>query len=184
MLCRLNVAPFELSWRFAVQVHDGQFELHGCDPEKTYPVHFLDPKNRLGATVMLSGRHVSEPVKVELAPCGTAVARFVDPEGKPLKNYRPSPHIVITPGADLFDESALKKGLLRADADFVANIDRLNYWDGPRTDDRGRCVFPALIPGATYRIHYQSDRTVRAKDFTVEAGKTLDLPDLTIEQSE
>ena len=46
-----------------------------------------------------------------------------------------------------------KRGELAADADFLANIDRTNHWDRPPTDKDGRTTFPALIPGATYRIH-------------------------------
>jgi RNA polymerase sigma factor (sigma-70 family) len=184
MLCRLQVAPFDLNRCPSVEVRDGQFELHGCDADKTYAVYFLDPKNQWGVKAMISGGQAGEVVNVHLAPCGKAVARFVDPEGKPLKNYNPGLEILITPGADLFDETARKKNLLLSDTDFLANIDRLNYpRDAPRTDGQGRCTFPALIPGATYFLHSQKETAVERKEFTVEAGKTRELPDSTVRES-
>ena len=30
---------------------DGRFELHGLDPDAEVPVHFLEPKRKLGTTV-------------------------------------------------------------------------------------------------------------------------------------
>jgi hypothetical protein len=48
-------------------------------------------------------------------------------------------------------------------------------------------VFPALIPGATYRISVRT-RTGQVgkppfrKDFTVKSGETLDLGDILIEK--
>jgi hypothetical protein len=185
MLCRLQVDRYTFHHCRPVEVRNGQFELHGCDPKKTYPVYFLDPKNQWGAKATISGRQAGEVVKVQLAPCGKAVARFVDPDGKPLKNYNPGLQILVTPGADLFDETARKKDLLLADTDFLANIDRLNYpRDEPRTDAQGRCTFPALIPGSTYFLHSQKNATVERKEFTVEAGKVRELPDITIRESQ
>ena len=37
-------------------MRDGRFEVHGLDPDAEVPVHFLDPKGKLGATVRLSGK--------------------------------------------------------------------------------------------------------------------------------
>ena len=56
------------------------------------------------------------------------------------------------------------------------------------TDAQGRISFPALIPGATYRISDYSTindgkRTIRLrKEFTVKPGETLDLGDILIEK--
>ena len=55
-------------------------------------------------------------------------------------------------------------------------IDPINYGDGPASDAQGRIAFPALIPGATYRIAGLS------KEFTVKPGETLDLGDIRIEK--
>src|SRR5262249_9818276 len=85
-----------------VDIADGWFALHGCDPGKTYPVFFLEPEHRWGASVLLAGKQARKgPVTVRLNACGKAVARFVDPQGKPLKNYPMkefSLRIVVTPG--------------------------------------------------------------------------------------
>ncbi|HEV3258657.1 MAG TPA: sigma-70 family RNA polymerase sigma factor [Gemmataceae bacterium] len=185
MFCRLHVWSRDLIWRFPVDVRDGQFEVNGCDPAKSYPVYFLDPKNRWGASVTLSGKQAGgDPVTVRLKPCGKARARFVDPDGKPLRNYRPVLDIMITPGAHPFHRIAGDNELLYADQEYVGNLDRVNYWDGPRTDAEGRCTMPALIPGATYLLGtYEKDGWI-LKEFTVQAGKTRDLGDVVIKQSE
>jgi RNA polymerase sigma factor (sigma-70 family) len=183
MFCRLHVA-YDFSWRYGIEVHGARFELRGLDPEKSYPVYFLDPENHWGASVTLSGKQTGESVTVQLLPCGKATARFVDLDGKPLANFCPHLHMVITPGAGRFDRSAQDKGLLLCDGNFLANLDRRNYWNGPRADTQGRCTFPALIPGATYRLDILENEKrdlVAKKEFTVEAGKTLELGDIRIQ---
>ena len=76
---------------------------------------------------------------------------------------------------------------LMPDADFLVRMDPINQ-KVPVSDSQGRIVFPALIPGATYRI---GDHTARAasgrlgvirKEFTVKPGETLDLGDIVIEK--
>jgi len=59
----------------------------------------------------------------------------------------------------------------RLPAAYQVNLDpqRLR---GLRTDADGRVIMVSLIPGARYRF--------RGHDFTAEAGKTIDLPDVTI----
>lgn len=68
-----------------------------------------------------------------------------------------------------------------ADSDYVTNIDRTNYWPGPKTDDQGHITFRALIPGATYRL-IGSDQSglVVAKEFTVESQQTVELGEIAI----
>jgi RNA polymerase sigma factor (sigma-70 family) len=184
MLSRLQVSPLHLQWRgFPVQVRDGRFKLQGLDPDKTYHVYFLDPKNKLGATVELSGKQIADSVKVQLAPCGSAAVRFLNAEGKPIVNRHPALEIVVTPGHHFFDVKSSEQGKLAADADFVANFDRLNYWDRPKTDSQGRVTLSALIPGATYRIIFASMMNFEnPKEFTVESGKTTDLGDITFKE--
>ncbi len=64
-------------------------------------------------------------------------------------------------------------------------IDSINYRKEPVSDAQGRIVFPALIPGVTYRL---MDRTPiqgggqTRKEFTVKPGETLDLGDILIEK--
>jgi hypothetical protein len=58
-------------------------------------------------------------------------------------------------------------------------VDRVHYsTTSSALDGQGRCQFPALIPGATYRILGTDFKTV--KEFTVTPGQKLKLPDLVI----
>ena len=150
ILCRSqHITALNMHWRFPVEVRDGRFELHGLDPEKSCPVSFLDPAKQWGVTVQLSGKQTGQPLTIQLQPCGRAVARFVDAKGKPVAGHRPMLTIVVTPGATRYDQKATEKGQLNADEEYLANVDRHNYWKGPVTDAEGRCTFPALIPGMT-----------------------------------
>jgi hypothetical protein len=146
-------------------------------------VYFLDAKNKLGATVELSGKEAGKPVTVRLAPCGSAALRVVGPDGKPVARHHPWLEIVVTPGPSQYARKASEKSKLAADADTVANVDRRNHWPGRVTDVQGRVTFPALIPGATYRIVDLGDmHHVVKEEFTAEAGKTLKLPDMTLKK--
>jgi protocatechuate 3,4-dioxygenase beta subunit len=184
MLHRLHVG-IDMTWHFAGEARDGVFEVHGLDPEKTVPVWFLDAENQCGATVELSGKEAGETVTVKLVPCGKATARYMDGKGPPLADYQPAPDIVITPGASGDYATILKKGELLADTGSLINIDRHNYWHKVKTDAQGRVTFPALIPGATYRVErWENDSWVPHKEFTVESGKTVDLGDIPIKKNE
>jgi RNA polymerase sigma factor (sigma-70 family) len=170
-------------WRaFPEKVYGGRFTLFGCEPEKTYKVHFLDDKNKLGASAEISARRAEgKPVTVALRPCGSAVARFVDGEGKPLAALTPYLMIMARPGAAPSLNAGDRPEVI-ADEDFVGNLDRVNYASPERrTDAQGQCTFSALIPGATYRVTLYKDGGVRVfKEFTAEAGKTLTLPDAVV----
>src|SRR5262249_1669854 len=140
-----------------VDIADGWFALHGCDPGKTYPVFFLEPEHRWGASVLLAGKQARKgPVTVRLNACGKAGARFGDPQGKPLKNYPMkefSLRIVVTPGPTY--EEALRTGVIAADEEYRVNVvSRKERVASKRltTDTEGRFTYPGLIPGATYRL--------------------------------
>jgi hypothetical protein len=167
-----------------VTARGGVFELRGLDPENAVPVYFLDPKNELGATVPISGKSAADqPLLVRLSPCGKALARFVDPAGKPRVKYEPNLQIVVTPGPFRGDLRRARKEL-NSDQGFVANFDRQHYWHGLVTDEDGRCTFPALIPGATYRILiFRTPGEWGEQDFTVKSGETLQLPDIVIPEA-
>ncbi len=181
VLSRLNVDPHSSYWRgLAVVARSGRFELHGCDPEKTYPVCFLDVTHKTGATVELSGKQASEEVTVRLLPCGQAATRLVDADGKPMAKCGLALELVVTPGASSQDLKKLyEKGESAADSAYAGNIDRVNYREGPVTDAEGRITFPALIPGATYRIVEVGDRDDMVKcEFKAVSGRTVKLPDV------
>ncbi len=193
LLSRLHFGPARVAlrtWRGELHgnTRNGRFELHGLDPDAEVPVHFLDPQHKLGATARFSGKSaIGGPITVRLEPCGTVTARLVGPDGKPLGGLAQPQLIgmVVTPGS-FVGAQAQKEGALLADYGLLVKIDPLNYPTGPTSDPQGRVVFPALIPGATYRV---VDPTVRdlsgfpiRKEFTVKPGETVDLGDIRIEK--
>jgi RNA polymerase sigma factor (sigma-70 family) len=164
----------------AVHLSDGRFELRGCDLARTYTAYFLDARNEQGAAVRLSAKAAAgKPVTVHLAACGSAEARFLDREGQPRLDFRPHFffYIVVRPG------SSDPRSGPSADSDYVANVDRLHYTAASGAlDAQGRCRFPALIPGATYRILDLNFKTI--KEFTVKPGEKVKLPDMVIARKE
>jgi hypothetical protein len=130
----------------------------------------------------------SEPVAVRLARCGTATARLVGLDGKPIGGFRHPRLIsmVVTLGPIAGPRARQGTDLL-VDEDFLPLIDPIHYEQSPVSDPQGRIVFPALIPGAAYRIADATriregvDPQVR-KEFTVRPGETLDLGEIRIEK--
>jgi RNA polymerase sigma factor (sigma-70 family) len=169
--------------------HNGLFEVHGLAPDAAVSVSFLEPKLKLGATVRVSGKpDTGEPIVVKLAPCGTATARLVGPDGKPLAHFTPlfAVMMVITPG-EFSPIKARKESRFMPVAGVPEAIDPVNYPVHPASDGDGRIVFPALIPGTTYHVVDRSTSGARPgmqlrKEFTVKAGETLDLGDILIEK--
>ena len=194
MVSRILLMPSGLpsrSWQGSYQGHvrNGHFELHGLATDQEIPVFFLEPKRKLGTMVNLSGKSGSGgPITVRLDPCGKAKARLVDPAGKPIAGRRDSYliGIVVTPGLSRLSRDQGDEGRLEADQDYLCRIDPINYPDGSTSDTQGYVTFPALIPGATYRIHDMSDVDggQLRKTFTVKPGETLDLGDVVIQKPE
>jgi protocatechuate 3,4-dioxygenase beta subunit len=150
-----------------VKVRGNRFELHGCDPEESITVLFFDATNRWGATAKLSAKEAGEkPVRVRLSPCGSARARFLDKEGKPLADFYPGLFLVLAP----------KQGDTAAQTLSIASPFRKL---GPHTDGDGCCTFTTLIPGATYQFGYAEIQTT----FTAEPGKTVKLPDIVVKRT-
>ncbi len=166
----VNGVAFTLGWGNVPQLkfRDGRLDIPGCDPDKPYTFYLLDREQQLGATVELTGKSARNgPVTVQLQKCGVARVRYVDKEGKPIAGHRPDQLIlIITPGTD-----TPQADKTMADFQYQENLvtQRLRQL---RTDADGRVTVVSLIPGATYRFHGQ--------DFTCEAGKTIDLPDVTV----
>lgn len=172
-----------------IQLRDGRFVLHGLDPNSAVevPAFFLDPKRKLGAVARFSGRSAADrPVTVRLEPCGMARVRLVAPDGKPLDRYtaRGLASMVVTPGSS-FQRPPWKDGPLFSEEAEMTQFDPLNYGDDFQSDAQGRLTFPALIPGATYRINdltpsFGGGDPVIRKEFTVQPGEVLDLGDVLI----
>ena len=188
---RAALGPTSVAWRFWPGEHhgiaeSGRFELHGLDWNADIPVYFFEPRRKLGAMILLSGKSAAGgPVTVRLQPCGTAVARLVDAKNQPLARYRDERMIWMTmPGPAGSSRDPADANRLSAEGAFLARIDAINYAQEPESDPQGRIAFPALIPGASYRI---ADLTTPSgprvrKEFTVKPGETLDLGDILIER--
>jgi beta-lactamase regulating signal transducer with metallopeptidase domain/protocatechuate 3,4-dioxygenase beta subunit/5-hydroxyisourate hydrolase-like protein (transthyretin family) len=183
MITRLHIVSHSPYWRgFPEDVSGGEFHRADLAPGEEYPVHFLEPERRLGATVLLTSDELHPTVT--LKPCGEATARFVDVDGNPVADHRASLEIVVTPGSASIDFKAMQMGQITADSDFVANVDRKNHWDRPGSDADGSITFPALIPGATYRLNFGSGEAISKRDFSAESGRTIDLGDIVVKADE
>jgi RNA polymerase sigma factor (sigma-70 family) len=184
-----------------VLARNGRFEVRGLDPEKTYRLLFLEhprlpnslitpeslqgfpqlymkellgPQNKLGLSVEVSPKKVKEELTVKLAPCGKAKVRFVDGAGKPLAKYVPWLQLVVTPGPRIYQ--ALEDKTLAAEV--VTLTGRYGgQLSAHPTDAQGFVTLEGLIPGATYRLKKtdQEPNNEVIKEFSVEAGKTLEL---------
>jgi len=164
---------------------EGRFELHGLDPDTEVPVYFLDSQHELGATIHLSGKSAGAgPVTVRLEHCGTARARLVDSGGKPVKGQGVQTSMIVTPG--VIDSARERNpGRLVSNGELLSRLDPNHYRTDPVSDARGQIDFPALIPGATYRIiDFSTFRTPEGnqirKEFSVKPGETLELGDILI----
>ena len=184
MISRLYVSALSAYWRgFPQNVAEGRFEISGLAADQEYPIHFLDSKRRLGATLIAKAGMPAPRILLE--PCGEAKVRFVDDSGKPVANYEPTIYMVITPGGVALSASDMKAGKLAADEDFISNIDRANHQMPERADADGKMVIPALVPGASYRIlTYRKQSFELAKDFQAKAKETVDLGDIVVERRE
>ncbi len=90
---------------------------------------------------------------MKLAPCGTAVMRLVDPNGKPVKALRGGPSLismVVTPGAV---QSPMAAAETLADESDLPRLDPVNYATFPSPDAQGMITFQALIPGRILSRH-------------------------------
>jgi 5-hydroxyisourate hydrolase-like protein (transthyretin family) len=159
-----------------IEVKDGRFEIPGCDPEKPGTFYFLDLKDRLGATVELSGKSGADgPVTVRLQPAASARVRLTGADGRPLADGNASHAffdltLIITPGPD-FEELNHNMDLTPSDTVYQAGLDR--FVDRElRSGPDGRATISSLIPGAPYRFH--------GRDFRPEPGQTVDLGDVVV----
>jgi RNA polymerase sigma factor (sigma-70 family) len=150
-----------------------------------------DGKDRLGAAADLSAKEAGgKPMTVKLSACGSAEVRLLDDKGKPVQNpvwlemvVNPqerrakntvNPEVVAM-------HSPFGGGAEFAPGRLAAGGGRNNRPFGP--DAQGRVKFPALIPGATYRIRVLEIPNLQVKaekEFTAESGKTVKLPDIVV----
>jgi hypothetical protein len=182
MLSTLTISPdHQMPW-FPVEVHEGRFELRGCDPEKKYQAFFVDSRSGLGGRAVIptqkrtkeSPEAPADALTVRMEPCGSATVRVLNADG--------------TPVGDCFVRlELLLAQVQRGDDDFVESVPWFNVdhrYANLRTDAQGRVTFPSLIAGATYRITslWPRDGQVFSprKDFSTKVGERLQLPDIVV----
>jgi RNA polymerase sigma factor (sigma-70 family) len=166
-----NMSPFN-GVAPTLRVRSGRVEVPGCDQETQAPFHIFDVKHQTGATFALSGRSaVDGPVTIRLRECGSATVRYRNDDGKQVAGRRPDDlYLLITPGADFGSTDRIVADMVNQ-----VNLDP-DRTTGLKTDAAGRVTFVSLIPGARYRLLGQ--------EFTAEAGKTVELQDITIPRAE
>jgi hypothetical protein len=171
---------------------DGHFEVRGLAPDASVAVHFLEPRRKLGATAVFSGKSAAAgPVKIRLEPCATARARIVNPRGEPFVGSLPlrALTMVVNTGPPVSAGIGKTGSLVVSDSGNLDWVDPINYEKPVAADAEGRVVLPVLIPGATYRF---TDRAANQglilrrliREFTVKPGETVDLGDIVIEKPE
>jgi RNA polymerase sigma factor (sigma-70 family) len=179
MLCRLPMGSLGFITLTSVEVWEGRFTLTGCDPEKTYPVFFLDPEHQWGAVAHIAAkRGADKPPTVRLAPCGSAVVQVRNGQGRPRPNHRLNPYgiDVVLPPATATDPKAPRQKLPLPETIRQNSLDWMHYGEGLQTDAQGKVTLPALIPGATYQLIERG----QLREFKAESGRQVKLADIVI----
>jgi hypothetical protein len=182
-----------------IEIHNGHWELRGCDPERRYHLLFvacqetpqlqlniegvgspgrpllpmlLGP-NKLGATVEMSAKDAGKkPLEVRLKPTCSAQIHLVHGQGKPDPQLELSLELVVTPGPTF--AAALDAGVLSGETVYLAERLTPAGKQPGNGDPPGKLTIHGLIPGATYRVRqFQQPKVL--KDFTAESGKTIDV---------
>ncbi|MCA9127624.1 MAG: hypothetical protein KDB22_11085 [Planctomycetales bacterium] len=172
----LNIHPYSPFYRGYGDLNTShQAVIPGLQEGQQYQTSFLNAKRKLGATAVLDTNNLTP--SVTLQPCGSAQARFVNQRGEPIANFGGYGLLFVArPGPSRSDHDAMRRGGVVADEDFAANVDRLNH-GSLKTDNDGRIVFPALIPGATYRFE-RGAKVV--SEFVAKSGEMYDMGTISV----
>jgi beta-lactamase regulating signal transducer with metallopeptidase domain len=166
-------------------LRDGRFEVRGVSPDSKARVWLFDPEHEWGATFEVDAQDARRETKVMLEPCGRATARLVAPDGSPRTPYKLNIEFLAASSSSTDNAAApVGQGQVEANACPMNWVDPKRYTEAPSTDSEGRITYPALIPGAFYRIRdvTNSKGSQIRKDFSVKSGETLDLGDILIER--
>jgi protocatechuate 3,4-dioxygenase beta subunit len=131
------------------------FTVEGYHPGRPRQLPFHHKEKNLGAVLELSGEQ-SQPLKVELKPCGSVTGRLVDKNGKPAGGL------------------AFTRYLVHAKVFFLEGVE-------VKSDAKGRFRLEGLVPGQKYRLRAGKigpDQWL--PEFSVKAGEQKDLGDCTV----
>jgi protocatechuate 3,4-dioxygenase beta subunit len=142
-----------------VLMKSAAFTVRRLHPARPRSLSFYHMEKKLSRTVELRGDD-TDPLKVELRPCGSAAGRLVDQAGKPL-------------GGTVVQLWFQGPGQPR----YFQHLPGLGV--EVRTDKDGRFRAEGLVPGRTYWM-LRPDVNFKVK-VTAESGKTKDLGDVTID---
>jgi hypothetical protein len=136
-------------------IRDGRFSVAGCDPTNETVLYLLDSENQWGTTVKYNPKvHAGKPLQIKLEVCGSARARFIDAEERPLTGQRGSTAVQMTTSLVLGFKSADSKNVRFPNEVFfgcaASALDPKGYTKLVPDKD-GWVTFRGLIPGAPYK---------------------------------
>jgi len=180
LLCAGRVSPVRSYALLPLPVDSGEFALPGCVAESSERVYFLDMRHRQGAVVDLpagTGKFL-EPVRFQ--PCGAATVRCLNGDSKPIADCEIRLSLMVETVAEDDEPSS-------AIGQFVWWFDPVNYPNMPKTNADGCATFPALIPGACYKLQVSNPadrRQEQVRTFVVDSGETFTVPDVKFGQAD
>jgi RNA polymerase sigma factor (sigma-70 family) len=174
IVCPTYVPSEEFDFKsLPLYANAGRFELPGYDPERKVPLLFCDPVLMQSARVELTG--AGEPT-VRLAPCRSAVVRFVGADGKPTGGVPIQLEVVIHPPAPFGINDPVRHTGYTVPHSTLAGPRWVQAGPGP-----GEATFSGLIPGATYLLAVDEGKGMVVKqEFTVKADEDPKLPDVVV----
>jgi hypothetical protein len=159
-----------------VLVRKGRFVLPGCDRALTYPVLAVDSTQTLAALAEVPAAG-GRPPRIRLAPCGSAVARFVDEKGRPVAGQR----VVVVMLLPHEAPGVAPVGRRLTDARQANKFQKV--WSGQalETNAEGLVQARTLVPRALYQLRHLAGKQIGVTTpFTVGPGEARTLGDITI----
>jgi RNA polymerase sigma factor (sigma-70 family) len=190
LICRTVAQPLRKPAPRPLPIRQGQYELPGCIPGRTYPVVLLDTAkgNAAFAEFRMSdtasrvpptgGNWRAPGPTIRLVQCGTVSVRLVDSAGRPIVGQRPIVTFWLPDDrpADL-DTKGNGPWSNVIDASWV---DPRHFLSGPVTDANGILTVPEIVPGLQYHISFAElgSKSVYTAPFRLAPGQSLRLPDV------